>query len=129
MGASTLRELASLPGEFREETRTLGAVDVAKLDVLYHNQPSYQSEPAGDSKVAEEMMAAFSSTEPITLPAESVGKMTVVFLTPPVLTTTGLKVITSPTSPTLVVEPVLPGVVTSPTIIVAYVLVSMKIPP
>ena len=70
------------------------------------------------------MMAA----ELITLPAESVGEMMVVSLTQPVLETTGLRVFTSPTSPTLVVEPVLPEIVTSPTSIVAGVLVSLKTP-
>ena len=49
-------------------------------------------------------------------------------LTLPIITTTGLKVITSPTSLTLVVEPVLPEIVTSPTSIVASVLVSMRTP-
>ena len=51
-----------------------------------------------------------------------------VALTLPIITTTGLKVITSPTSLTLVVEPVLPEIVTSPTSIVASVLVSMSTP-
>jgi len=104
-------------------------VDIAELDILYRDLPSYQPEPAGDSIVVEGMRAALPSTEPITLPAELVGEMTVVSLMPPVLATTGLRVISSPTSPTLVVEPVLPGVVTSPTSIVAGVLVSMKTPP
>ena len=40
-----------------------------------------------------------------------------------------LRVITSPTSPTLVVEPALPKIVTSPISVVASVLVSMKTPP
>ena len=59
--------------------------NVAELDVLYHNLPSYQPEPDGGSKEAEETMAA----EPITLPTESVGEMLVASLTLPVLTTTG----------------------------------------
>ena len=105
------------------------AVDVAELDVLYRDLSSYQSEPAGESMVAEEMRVALSSTELITFPAESVGEMTVVFLTPPILATTGLRIITSPTSPMLVIEPVLPGVVSSLTSIMAGVLVSMKTPP
>ena len=62
-------------------------MDAVELDILYHNLPSYQPEPAGDSKVAEEMMVA----ELITLPAESVGEMTVVSLTSPVMATTGLR--------------------------------------
>ena len=66
MGASTSKEPTSLLGEFREETSTSAAVDVVELDVLYYNLLSYQPEHAGDSKVAEEMMAV----ESITLPAE-----------------------------------------------------------
>ena len=124
MGASTSREPTSFLEEFRGETSTSAAVDVAELDVLYRNLPSYQPEPVGDSKVAEEMVVA----EPITLPDEPVGEMTVVSLTPPVLATTGLRIITSPTSLMLIVEPVLPEVVTSPTSIVAGILVSMKTP-
>jgi len=46
----------SLPREFREETSTSAVVDVAELDVFYHNLPSYQPEPTGDSRMAEEMM-------------------------------------------------------------------------
>ena len=69
------------------------------------------------------------AAEPITLPTEPVGKMTVVSLTSPVLATTGLSVIIIPISPTLVVEPVLPGIITSPTSMKAGVLVSMKTHP
>ena len=47
---------------------------------------------------------------------------------PPVSVTAGLRIIISPTSPTLIVEPTLSGVVTSPTSVVAGVLVSMKTP-
>jgi len=124
LGASTSREPASLPGEFRKEASTSVIVDVAELDVLYRNLPSYQPEPVGDSKVAEEMVVA----EPITLPDEPVGEMTVVSLMRPVLATTGLRVITNPVSLTLVIEPVLPEIVTSQTSIVAGVIVSMKTP-
>jgi len=53
----------------------------------------------------------------------------VVLPTLPILTTAELKVITSPTSPTLVVELALPEIITSPTSIVASVLVSMRTPP
>ena len=69
------------------------------------------------------------TAEPITLPAESVGEMPVASPILPVLTTTRLRIITSPTSLTLVVEPVLPGIVTRPTFIVAGILVSMKTSP
>jgi len=47
---------------------------------------------------------------------------------PPILSSAELKVITSPTSPILVVEPALPEIVTSPTSVVAGVLVSMRTP-
>ena len=91
------------------------------MDVLYHNLPSYQPEHTGDLMEAEEMRAALTSTERITFPPESVGEMTMVSLTPPVLV--GVRVITSLTSLALVVEPALPGVVTSPTSVVVGVLV------
>jgi len=61
-------------------------MDVAELDALYHGLPSYQPEPASGVKEAEETVA----TEPISLPAGSVGEMSVVSLTLPILTTTGL---------------------------------------
>ena len=51
------------------------------------------------------------ATEPLSLLAGSVGEMPVVSLTLPILTTTRLRIITSPTSLTLVVETVLPEVV------------------
>jgi len=47
--------------KFRKEISTSAAVDVVELDVLCHNLPSHQPEPAGDSKVAEEMMAVNQS--------------------------------------------------------------------
>ena len=68
---------------------------------------------------AGEMRATLPSMKLTTLPAESVGEMTVVSLTTPVFIRTGLRVITSLTSPILIVEPVLLGVVTSPTSVVA----------
>ena len=73
--------------------------------------------------------ATLPPTESIVFPSESVGRMTSVSLMLPVSVTAGLMVITSLTSLTLVVEPALPGVVTSPTSVVAGVLVSMKTPP
>jgi len=99
------------------------------LDVLNRDLPSYQPVPAGDFMAAEEMRVALLSMEPITFPPESIGEMTVVSLIPPVLVTTVLRVITSLTSPMLVIEPAFFGVVTSPTSIVVGVLVSMKTPP
>ena len=64
LGASTSRGSADLREGIRGETSTSAATDVAELDILYHDLPSYQSEPAGGVKEAEEMVA----TEPITLP-------------------------------------------------------------
>jgi len=116
------KEPASLSEESREETSASATVDVAELNLWYCDLPSYQPEPAGDSMVAEETRATLPSTEPITFPVESVGEMTAVSLTSPVLATTGLRVITSLISPTLVVESAFSGVVTSPTSVVAGVL-------
>jgi len=104
-------------------------VDIAELDVLYHDLPPYQLEPASDFTIAEEMRVALPSTELIAFPSELVGEMTAVSLMLQVLVTAGLRVITSPASPTLIIEPALSGVVTSPTSVVVSVLVSMKTPP
>ena len=104
-------------------------MDVAELDVLYRDLPPYQLEPVGDFTATEEMRAALSfslSMEPITFPSESVGEITTVSLMPPVSVTAGLRVITNPASSTLIIEQALSGVVTSPTSVVAGVLVSMK---
>ena len=79
------KEPVSLPEGFREETSTSTTAAATELDVLYHNLPSYQLQPTGDSRVVKEMMAA----EPIALPAEPVDETTVVSLTPPVLATLG----------------------------------------
>jgi len=108
LDASASKDLASLSGEFREEPSASATVEVAELDVLYRDLPSYQPEPVGDSMVAEEMRATLPSTESITFPAELVGEMMTVSLTPLVLATTSLRVVTSPTSPTLVVKPSFP---------------------
>ena len=67
--------------------------------------------------------------EPTSLSTISVSEMPSVSPVPPILPSAELKVITSPTSPTLVVEPPLPEIVTSPTLVVTGVLVSMKTPP
>ena len=82
--------------------------------------------------MAEETRAALPSmlaTNLIIFSYESVDEMTVVSMMPPVLVTTSLRVITSPVSLTLIVEPALSGIVTSPTSLVPGVLVSMKAPP
>ena len=92
---------------------------------MYHGLPSYQPEQASGLKETEGTVV----TEPISLPTISVSELPVVSPALPILPIAKLKVIASPISPTLVVEPTLPGVVTSPTSIVASVLVSMRTPP
>ena len=62
MDASASREPTSLSGEFREETSTSATVDIAELDVLYRDLPSYQPGPVGNFMAAGEMRAALSST-------------------------------------------------------------------
>jgi len=123
LGVSTSRDPANLPEGVRGEASTSTAADAAELDALYHDLPTYQPEPAG-RKEAEGTVV----TEPISLPTTSVGEMPVVSLTLPILGTTKLKVITSPSSPTMVVEPAFPKIVTSPTSVVASVLASMRTP-
>jgi len=125
LGASTSRGPADLPERIRSEASTSAATDIVTLDALYHDLASYHPEPTGGVKEAEETVA----TELISHSAGLVSEMPVVSLTLPILKTTRLKVITSPTSPTLVVEPVLHEIITSPTSIVASVLVSMRTPP
>ena len=104
-------------------------MNIVELEVLYRDLPPYQPELAGDVTVVEETKDALPSTEPITFPSESVGEMTMISLMPSVSLTASLRVITSPTSLTLIVEPALSGVVTSPTSVVVGALVSMKTPP
>ena len=77
LGASTSRGSTDLREGIRGEASTSAAMDIAELDALYHDLPSYQPEPAGEVKEAEETVA----TEPISLPAESVGEMPVFSLT------------------------------------------------
>ena len=124
LGASTLREPANLPEGIRGEASTSTATDAAELDALYHDLPSYQPEPVS-GKEAEGTVV----TEPISLPTTLVSEMPVASLMLPILGTTELKVITSPSSPTMVVEPAFPKIVTSHTSVVASVLVSMRTPP
>jgi len=123
-GASTSREPINLPEGIRGEVSTSTAADAAKSDVLYHGMPSYQPEPANGLKETEGTVV----TEPILLPTTSVSELPVVSPALPILPIAKLKVIASPTSPTLVVEPALSEIVTNPTSIVASVLVSMRTP-
>ena len=102
------------------------------MEVLYGDLPPYEPESTGDPTATEEARVALPSMlsmEPIAFPSESAGEMKVVSMMMPILVITGLRVITSPTSPTLIVEPAVSGVVTRPTSIVASLLVSMKTPP
>ena len=91
---------------------------------MYGDLPSYQPEPARGTEIEGTVV-----TEATSLPTMSMSEVPLVSPAPSILPGVELRVITSPTSPTLVVEPVLPEVVTSPTSVVASVLVSMKTPP
>ena len=98
---------------------------------MYRSLHSYQSEYVGDLATAEEtrvVLLSTLSTEPIALPPESVGEMVVAFMMLPVLATASLTVITSLMSSMLIIELAFSGVVTTPTSLVAGVLVSMKTP-
>ena len=115
--------------EVREETSTSATLDAAELDVLYRNLPSYQLESVGDLAMAEEtrvVLPPMLPTEPIASPLELAGKMTVASMIMLVLTTTCLRVITSPVSSMLIIKKTLSRVVTSPISLVTGVLVSMK---
>jgi len=83
LGASTSREPANFPERIRDEASTATATDVAELDALYHDLPSYQPEPVSGTKEAEVTVVAIS------LPTALVGEMPVISLTLPILTTTG----------------------------------------
>ena len=103
-----------------------------ELDTLYRDLPSYQPESVGDFAMAEEtrvVLPLMSSMEQIASRLELAGEMTGTSVIPPTLATTSLRVITSPISPMLIVEPILSRVVTNSTSLVAGVLVSMKTPP
>ena len=100
-----------------------------ELNVLYRDLPSYQPESVGDLATAKETRAVLPSTlstELIAPPPESAGEMRVTSMTLSVLAMISLRVITNPTSPILIAELALSGVVTSPTSLMANVLVSMK---
>ena len=90
-----MKEPAGLFGEVREERSTSATIDITKLDVLYRDLPSYQSESVGDLATAKETRAILLSTlstELIVLPPESASEMVVASMMPPVLSTTGLRV-------------------------------------
>ena len=101
-----MREPTNLPEGTGGEASTSTAADSAELEALYHGLPSYQPEPTSGRGIEETVV-----TEPSLLPTISVSEMPSVSLVPPILPSTELKVIISPTSPTLVVEPALPEIV------------------
>jgi len=124
LGASTSREPTRLPEGTKSEVSTSTAADTAELDALYHDLTSYQPEPARGDEIEGTVVM-----EPTSLPTISMSEVPLVSPVLLILPGAELKVITSPTSPTLVVEPVFPEIVTSPTSVVASVLVSMRTPP
>ena len=121
-----------LSREVREETSTSATLDAMDLDVLYCDLPSYRPEFVGDLVTVEETRAILPpmlSPEPIISPLKSVSEMMVAYTMPLVLTIAGLRVITNPASPMLIVESALSRIVNSPTSLVVGVLVLMKTPP
>ena len=117
-GASASRGPDDLPEGSRGDMSTSTVADVAVFDALYGDLPPYRPEPTEGTEVEGMVVPEASS-----LPTISMSEM------PSVLPSVELRVITSPTSPTLVVEPAVQDTVTSPTSAVASVLVSMKTPP
>ena len=95
LGASTSREPTDLPEGSRGDMSTSTAADAAVLDALYGDLPPYRPEPARGIEVEGTVV-----TEATSLPTISTNEV------PSVLPGAELRVITSPTSPTLVVEPV-----------------------
>jgi len=93
------------------------AADAAMLDALYGDLPSYRPKSAEEPEVEGAAVPDVSS-----LPTISTSEV------PTILPGEKLRVITSPTSPTLVVEPAVQEMVASPTSVVASALVSMKTP-
>ena len=65
MSVSTSREPANFPEGIRGEASTSTATDVAELDALYHDLPSYQPEPASGTKEVEETVVIKSISLPI----------------------------------------------------------------
>ena len=74
-------------------------MDAAELDVLYHDLTTYHPESTGGGEAEGTVVM-----ELILPPSTLVSEMPLVLSMPPILSSAELKVITSPTSPTLVVE-------------------------
>jgi len=109
--ASTLKEPEGSPEGSEGELSASTATDAAVLDALYGDLPPYQPKAAERLGVTEATVPKVSS-----LPSEVPASME-------------LRVITNPTSLTLVIEPVAQEVVASPISAVAGVLVSMRTSP
>jgi len=112
--ASTSRE----PGDFvegsRDDMSASTAADAAMLDVLYGDLPSYQPTSAERPEAGGAAVPEISS-----LPITSTSEV------PTILPSAELRVITSSTSPTLVIEPAAHEVVASPSSAVAGVLIEI----
>ena len=104
LGVSTSREPIDLPEGSRGDMSTSTAADAAVLDALYGDLPSYQPKPAREIEI--EVTVVMEATS---LPTISISEVPLVSPSPSILPGAELKVITSPTSPTLVVEPALLG--------------------
>ena len=113
--ASTLREPGDLPEGSRGDMSASTAADAAVLDALYGDLPSYRPGSAEGPEAEGGAVPEVSS-----LPAISTSEV------PTTLPSAELRVITSPTSPTLVVEPAVQEMVASPTSAVASALIFMK---
>ena len=117
-GASTSREPDDLPEGSRGNMITSTAAEAAVLDALYGDLPPYRPKLAEGTEVEGAIVPGVSSL--LTISTSEA---------PSVMPSAELRVITSPTSPTVVVEPAVQEMVTSPTSAVASVLISMKTPP
>ena len=120
------RLTAPIMGPFQEEATTLIMMDIAGIDVLYHNIIKHQPIFIAASMAIDETTSApstMSVMEQIELqPKPTSGPISILTVSS-ASATTDLRVITSPGSPMMVVEP------TSPTFLAASTLVSMKTPP
>jgi len=117
-GASASKEAEGFPEGSKGDMSASTGADAAVLDALYGDLPFYQPKSAEGPEVEEAAVPEVPS-----LPVISTSEVQTV------LPNTALRVIVSPTSPTLVVEPAAQEVVASPTSAVAGVLVSLRTPP
>ena len=94
LDASASRKPVDLPEGSRGDMSTSATADAAVLDALYGDLPSYQPKSAERPEVEGMTVPEVSS-----LPITSISEVRTV------LPSAALRVIASPTSPTLVVEP------------------------